>query len=163
MNANEAVRRAFTGTDKIVNSYLDDMTDAELLVRPVPGANHIAWQLGHLIMAENYLINSVCPGSMPALPEGFGSRYAKETAAIDDPKAFNTKDELLKIYREQRAASLAALAKVSEADFERDSPESMRGYAPKVIDVFLMQPSHVVMHAGQWAVIRRKLGRPPLF
>jgi hypothetical protein len=29
--------------------------------------------------------------------------------------------------------------------------------------VFSMQGSHWMMHAGQWAVLRRKLGRPPLF
>ncbi|HEY2840710.1 MAG TPA: DinB family protein [Pirellulales bacterium] len=163
MNANDAIRHAITGSDKIVNAYLGDLTDAELLARPVPGANHIAWQLGHLIQAEHDLINMVCPGSMPALPEGFKKQHAKETAALDDPKAFHTKAEYLKLMGQQRAATLAALGKVSEADLDRDSPEPVRAYCAKVADVFLMQPSHVMMHAGQWAVTRRKLGRKPLF
>jgi hypothetical protein len=30
-------------------------------------------------------------------------------------------------------------------------------------DVFSMQGGHLLMHAGQWAVVRRKLGRKPLF
>jgi hypothetical protein len=32
-----------------------------------------------------------------------------------------------------------------------------------VAGIFLMQGTHWTMHAGQWAVIRRKLGRAPLF
>lgn len=163
MNANEAIRHAITGSDKVVSAYLGDLTDAELLARPVPGANHIAWQLGHLIQAEHDLINMVCPNSMPALPEGFKSQYAKEKASVDDPKAFHTKAEYLKLLAEQRAGTLAALAKLKDSDLDNDAPEPIRGYCSKVADVFLMQPSHVMMHAGQWAVTRRKLGRKPLF
>jgi hypothetical protein len=29
--------------------------------------------------------------------------------------------------------------------------------------VLLLVPSHCLMHAGQWAIVRRKLGKPPLF
>ena len=42
-------------------------------------------------------------------------------------------------------------------------PEPMRAYIPDWGTAFVMQDSHWVMHAGQWAVIRRQLGRPPLF
>jgi len=27
----------------------------------------------------------------------------------------------------------------------------------------MLHPQHWLMHAGQWAVVRRKLGKPPLF
>jgi hypothetical protein len=45
-----------------------------MLTRPVPGANHPAWQLGHLIVAETNAVNLVKPGAMPELPAGFGDR-----------------------------------------------------------------------------------------
>ena len=32
----------------------------------------------------------VAPGSMPPLPGGFADRYTKETAASDDPAAFDS-------------------------------------------------------------------------
>lgn len=163
MNANDAIRHAITGSDKVVGAYLGDLTDAELLARPVPGANHIAWQLGHLIQAEHDLINMVCPNSMPALPAGFKEQYAKEKAGVDDAKAFHTKAEYQKLMAEQRAGTLAALAKLSDTELDKEAPEPIRGYCSTVADVFLMQPSHVMMHAGQWAVTRRKLGRKPMF
>jgi DinB superfamily len=163
MNANEALESGLAFGDRIAQSYLADLTDADLLVRPVPGANHIAWQLGHLVSAEHNLVEMVAPGSMPKLPEGFKEKHSKQTAESDDPHSFCTKDEYLKLMKEQRAGSLAALAKLSEADLSKPSPEPIRARLKTVGDVFAMLSGHVVMHAGQWVIVRRKLGRKPLF
>ena len=163
MNTKDAIRRSIQSSDMIVESYLGDLTDAEIFVRPVPGANHIAWQLGHLIEAEHDLIEAIAPGSMPKLPGGWKEKYTKEKAAVDDPKAFHTKAEYLKGLKEQRRGTLAALEKMNEADLEKESPESFRSYCPQVADIFIMQGTHILMHTGQWAVTRRKLGRKPLF
>ncbi len=163
MNAKEALESNIAFGDKVAESYLADLTDAELLVRPVPGANHIAWQLGHLVGAEHDLIELVAPGSMPKLPAGFKEKHSKQTAGSDDPKAFCTKAEYLKLLKEQRAGTLTALAKMSEAALSQPAPEPMRAHLKTVGDVFSMQGGHMLMHAGQWAVVRRKLGRKPLF
>ena len=48
------------------------LSDADLLVRPAPSANHIAWQLGHLVLAEPFLIRTELPdAAYPELPAGF--------------------------------------------------------------------------------------------
>lgn len=163
MNTREAIRASMDMPNMIVNAYLEDLSDADLLVRPVDGANHIAWQLGHLIASEHGLIEQVVPGSMPPLPEGFAEKYTKETSQLDDASAFHTKAEYLTLYGEQREGTLAALAPLSDDDLDKPAPESLKQIAANVAGVFLMQPSHWMMHAGQWAVVRRKLGRPPLF
>jgi hypothetical protein len=109
------------------------------------------------------MIEAVAPGSMPSLPAGFAERYTKETANSNDSAAFDTKERLLRVFEEQRAATLAALEKQSDASLDRPAPESMQSYAPTVGAAFSLQGGHWIMHAGQWAVIRRQLGRPPLF
>jgi uncharacterized damage-inducible protein DinB len=100
---------------------------------------------------------------MPALPGGFKEKHTKETSGSDNPSAFLTKDEYLKLHDAVRQATLAVLDRTSDADFDKPAPESMRSYAPTVGDVFVLHGQHGTMHSGQWAVIRRKLGRPPLF
>lgn len=160
MNANTALKLSIDMGDFIVLSYLDDMTDAEMLHRPAEGANHIKWQLGHLLVAENSLIEKVAPGSMPQLPAGFAEKYTRETAGSDNPEDFDSKETLLALYKSQRQGTLNALAAMSEEDFDR---ETGIDYAPTVGAVFSMQGSHGIMHAGQWTVIRRQLGRAPLF
>ncbi|MDB5337235.1 MAG: DinB superfamily protein [Planctomycetaceae bacterium] len=163
MDSRGAIRASWQSADMISNMYLGDLTDAELLVRPVPGINHIAWQLGHLIQSTYGIMEGVCPGSMPTLPAGFKEKHSKETATSDKPADFLTKAEYLKLAAEQNAAAAVALAKQTDADLDKPSPDSMKDYAPTVGEAFLLLGSHWLMHAGQWAVTRRKLGRPPLF
>ncbi len=161
--ATNVIRTSLETSTFVVNAYLDDLEDKDLLLRPVETANHIAWQLGHLIAAENKMTNAICPGSMPDLPEGFAERYTKETAAGDDPSQFHSKAEYLELMQQQRAATLAALEKLSDEDLEKPSPEEMREYVPTVGGVMALHGTHAMMHAGQWTVIRRQLGRQPMF
>jgi hypothetical protein len=160
MKANDALKLSIDMGKMIATSYLGDLTEAELMKRPAPGCNHITWQLGHLIAGECEMIDKVAPGTMPKLPEGFGAKYTKETAASDNPADFHSKSELMAVFEKVRAKTLENLAKTSEADL--DKPTGIE-YAPTVGAMYELQGSHWVMHAGQWAVIRRQCGRPPLF
>lgn len=163
MNSRAAIKASIDMGKMISMAYLEDLTDEEMMHRPHAECNHIKWQVGHLIQSEHDMIEGCIPGSMPELPEGFGEKYTKETARNDDPGFFHSKAQLLQAFDQQRSATLAALEKLSDEDLAKPSPEAMRGYAPDWATAFVMQDSHWVMHAGQWAVIRRQLGRPPLF
>lgn len=163
MNARQAIRIGIDSATHISLGYLSDLTEDEFLVRPVPGANHIAWQLGHLIGSEHQMVELTCPGSMPALPAGFTEKYTPETAALDAKEAFHSKSVLMNAFEEQHSATLRALEKLTDADLDKPAPEPFREYAKTVGEVFAMQGTHWLMHAGQWAVVRRKLGRKPLF
>lgn len=144
-------------------SYVNDLSDADLMVRPAPGCNHIKWQLGHLIHSEHQMLEELFPGRMPALPDGFAARYSKDRAASDDPAAFDSKERLLETYRTQRAAALGLLEEMTPGDFARPTTERIQSYAPTLAAAFSLLGSHWMMHCGQWAVVRRKLGHPPLF
>lgn len=160
MNTRQALKLSIDTGDMVALGYLEDLTDEEMLCRPAPNCNHINWQFGHLIASCHYHVSKAAPGEEKALPPGFAEKYTKETAKLDDPKSFATKAELMQAHREQRAAMLAALEKQSDADLDRASGVE---YAPTVGALFSMEGSHYLMHAGQWAVVRRQLGRPPLF
>lgn len=147
----------------VVQGYLQDLSDEDLLRRPVENANHIAWQLGHLIVAEHDLNNMVCPDSMPALPEGFVEKHSKETASSDDPAAFCTKDEYLACMAEQRAGTLALLDTLSDEDLQKPSPEHLQVFGGTVGAVIAGQSAHWMMHAGQWVIVRRQLGKEAMF
>ena len=38
---------------------IDDLSDSDLMVRPAPGCNHIAWQLGHMISGTAQMIGAL--------------------------------------------------------------------------------------------------------
>jgi hypothetical protein len=162
MDTKQLILSNLRQADFVVDGYLADLTDAELLVRPVAGANHIAWQLGHLIASEAYLVSQVYPAYASPLPAGYADKFTKETAQLDAADAFLKKEEYFRLGKEVRAATLGALEKVPDADLDKPATK-VPPLAKTVADVYLLVAGHWMMHAGQWAVIRRKLGRPPLF
>jgi hypothetical protein len=164
MNAKDALKLALTSTQDIVKMYLSDLSDADLLVRPAPGANHIAWQLGHLVSAEGYLLGSEMPGAVyPELPKGWDEQHSKEAAAMDPPKGFPTKAEYLALFNKVRAATLENLAKMPDAALDKPVEGRMKEFAPTVGALLVLTSNHTMMHAGQFTCVRRKLGKPVLF
>jgi hypothetical protein len=163
MNARDVIKVAMKGTKDMLNQYLADLSDADLLVRPVPNANHTAWQLGHLIGSEPYLLSQVPGMAYPELPAGFQEQHDNKTAAVDPPKGFATKAEYLRLFNEFRDATIAGLAKLSDADLDKATTGRMAPYAPTLGDLLMLQSNHTLMHAGQFTVVRRKLGKPVLF
>jgi hypothetical protein len=154
---------SLSGNLQMLMGHLSDFSEADMLVRPVPNANHTTWQLGHLILAETGMVNSVKPGAGATLPDGFAEKFTKETAKLDDAKAFPTKAEILDTFSKVRAASIAWAKTITEADVDTETNERIRRFAPTVGHLLMMMPIHTTMHIGQFQVIRRKLGRPVMF
>jgi len=164
MKATDAIKIALTSTQETLNWYISDLSDADLLVRPVPRANHIAWQLGHLISAEPYLIAGEVPNAhFPELPPGFNEKYSNQNATSESTEGFATKAVYLELFGKMRAASIAALDNLADADLDNPTKGPMAKYAPTLGALFQMTANHTLMHAGQFSVVRRKLGKPILF
>jgi hypothetical protein len=141
--------------------YLGDLSDADLLVRPAPGANHIAWQLGHLISGEIHLAkDQLTNAKYPALPQGFDEQHSKETAALEPAKGFLTKSQYLEMFNVTRKATIAAVGQLSQDDLDKPTTGKMADFAPTLAHLLLLIANHDLMHAGQFTVVRRKLGKP---
>lgn len=162
MQAKDAIQQVVEFSHLVIRMYVGDLADADLFVRSVPGANHIAWQLGHLITGNRLMLEALGQPA-PTLPEAWVGAYTKETAASDDPAKFATKAEYLALADQMKAASLAAITAIPAETLDNPGPENMREYAPTVASVLMILGSHWLMHAGQFVPIRRKLGKPALF
>lgn len=163
MNQNELAAELLTRNLEMLKSTIADFSDADMLARPCPGANHTAWQLGHLINSEVSILNGLKPGSAPTLPPGFAEKFKRDNAGNDDPNFFPKKAELLDTFSKVRGATAAFARNLSPAEMNQPSPEKVRSWAPTVGHLLAMIPAHVAMHVGQFQVARRKLGKPVLF
>ena len=161
MTTKDAIKNTCDVCHEVLTTYLSDLTDADLLVRSVPEANHSAWQLGHLITAEREMMTTA-GYEMPDLPADFAEAYTPETSKSDDAAKFHEKDEYLALLGQQRAATLATLDALPEADLDKPAPESMRSYVQTIGGIFNLIGLHELMHAGQFVAVRRKLGKPIL-
>jgi hypothetical protein len=164
MQAKEAVKIALTSTQNMLPMYLADLSDADLLARPVPAANHIAWQLGHLINSEKKLVQQqLASATYPEIPAAVVEKDTKEASKQDPPTGFRTKAEYLDLFTKVRNATVAALAKLSDADLDKANAGPMADFAPNLAALFVLIANHTLMHAGQFTVVRRKLGKPVIF
>lgn len=163
MTGVKTIQTALEATQFLFTAPLGDLSDTDLLVRPVPGANHIAWQIGHIISAEIGLVSSQIPESkFPDLPAGFKDAHAMDQAGADTGK-FLTKAEYVDLFNKVRAASIAATGNLTDADLDKPTSGKMAPMAPTLGAWLLLVSNHTLMHGSQFSVVRRKLGKPVLF
>jgi hypothetical protein len=144
--------------------HLADFSDADMLVRPVPNANHAAWQVGHVLAFEVMCCKMYAPAAAPqGLPPDMEKTYGKEGSTSDDPKRFLKKDELLKHLAQVNAGLAGWVRSLSPEDLTKPGPEQFKGWVNTIGELILAIPVHETMHLGQIQVIRRKLGKKVLF
>jgi hypothetical protein len=99
----------------------------------------------------------------PALSDGFMKQYGKEGASDDDLMHFLGKKEYLDMFKDVRELTKTAAAKLTDTDLDRPTTGDMARFAPTLGALLLALSNHTLMHAGQFSVVRRKLGKPVLF
>ncbi|EMI53849.1 DinB family protein [Rhodopirellula sallentina] len=160
MDAFDAIKQTYSTSQMVMTSFLSDLSDEELLTRPCKGCNHIAWQLGHLIVSEGSLLDSVAPGHSISLPEGFAENHSRENVASDDASQFLTKDQYLDLFGKCKEATFAALDAMSDEDLDKPAPEHLAKMFPTVGSILVLVSTHVMMHVGQIVPVRRSLEKP---
>lgn len=160
MNAQDALRASADLSRMVLKSYFSDLDDADLMKRPGPGCNHLAYQLGHLISSECMLLEMVKPGAAIELPPGFAEAHDKDNAGVDDPAKFQSKQEYLDLLDKVYEATCTAIASTSDEDLDQKSPENFRQFAPTYGHMYALIATHPMMHAGQFVPVRRAAGKP---
>jgi hypothetical protein len=162
MNAKDMIRSSLQMSDRVINSYIGDLEDGDLLIRAVPGMNHIAWQLGHLIASERHFVELVRPGSCPPLPDDFEAGHGRKATQEDDPSKYYSRARYQELWKTQREATNRVLDEVPETELDRTNPGVFPDFAPTVGALLNMCGAHAVMHCGQFVAVRRKLNKPVL-
>ena len=162
MGPKDAIKQTLDMSDFILHKYIDDLSDADLRLRPVEGMHPIALQLGHLILAERMFNDMIEPGSAPPLPEGFAEAHDLKKVEGDDSR-FRSKEEYVKLWGEQRAATKSLLDRVSDSELGDDRGGKLPPWAPTVGAALNMVGLHALNHSGQFVAIRRQLKKPIAF
>lgn len=160
MRTHQALEALLSTSRFVLSSYLEDLTDEDLLVRSISDAHHAAWQLGHLISSEYRMIKGIQPQIPELVTPDFSEMHDKANAFLPGPQRFAPKSEYVRLMGVVRSTTIGVLESFPEETLSKPGPEFMRSYAPTVGSVFTSIGSHELMHAGQIAVIRRKLGKP---
>ena len=164
MQAKEVVKIALVSTLETTQMFLGDFSDGELTARAVPSANNIAWQIAHLIVAEKMLLENELPGvKYPEIPAAIVSLGNDRTGKADPKEGYLSKAQYLEWLGKMRAATIAAVDKLSDSDLDRVNTGMMAKFAPSLGALLILIANHTLMHGGQFTVTRRALGKPVVF
>jgi hypothetical protein len=158
--AQDVLAHSLSRSGMMVGRFCEDLSPAEYLHRPCAGGNCVAWILGHLVLTERMALGRVGVTELPALPEGFEKRFARDESA---PKAAEYGDvgvllPLFNRHREMLVERVGGMT-VEALDQPLPKPHPMFGTIAEAVNFMGI---HVSVHAGQVTIIRRSLGRPPI-
>lgn len=163
MRGKDVAKLALVSTNETTMMFLSDLADADFLSRPVPSANHIAWQLAHLIVAEKMLLEGFLPEVVyPEIPAGIVALGNDRSGKLE-PDGSVTKASLLDTMKKMRAATIAAVDKLSDDALDIPNTKIMQEFAPNLGAMLILVANHTLMHGGQFTVVRRALGKPVVF
>jgi hypothetical protein len=116
--------------------------------------------MGHLANSVRGMVTTCDP--TVAFPFEDDTRFGKSKASIDDPAFFPNKTELVGRFDKAMEIAAAWVAKLSDTDLAKPTPDRMQAFAPTVANVAILLASHPFMHIGQFTITRRALGKPIL-
>ena len=163
MTAIDFIRHSLEASKGWAMGLISDMQDAPFTQPTSNGGNHPLWVLGHLVRAESDLLDGFILGQPNRFPE-LERLFAMGTTATTDAETYPSMGELMEKFEVIRAATLAHLDTLTDADLDKPShaPEEFGAFFGTIGACFAAMSTHMSFHAGQVADARRAAGRDPL-
>ena len=146
-------------------SVLKDVDDADWFMMPAGCCTHVAWQVGHLAMAEYGLCLFRQRGRAEIDGELMTSRFRKQFSRGSVPEADPTKnpsvEEIRNVLNHVHIQAMKELPALSEATLDEtvDMPYSV---FPTKLGALYFCAQHEMIHAGQIGFLRRLMGKSPV-
>ncbi|MGF1578803.1 MAG: DinB family protein [Gemmataceae bacterium] len=127
---------------------------------------HVAWQVGHLAMAEYRLgmhrLRGERPDDAQLISEPFLKAFGKGSVPTNDQGFYPTIEEIRATFDRVHEQALQELQDSSEVDLDSEvlNPHPI---VKTKWDSLLWCAQHEMIHAGQIGLLRRQLGMDPLW
>ena len=145
---------------------LDAVKEEDWFRQPREGVTHLAWQIGHLAMAQYRLGLERIRGNRPddalLISEHFLHLFGRNSVPDVDATKYPPAAEIRAVFDRVHRQLLQELPSISEADL--DSPLlKPHALARTKLWSLLWCAQHEMVHAGQIGLLRRLLGYAPLW
>jgi hypothetical protein len=150
---------------KYTIGLLDQTSATEWFRLPTAGVSHVAWQVGHIALAEYRLallrIRGTQPQDEALVSQEFTRLFGLEPPQAD-PGKYPTQAEIRAALDKVHEQVLQELPSVNEADLDQPVPYP-HPLAKTKLQALLWCAHHEMLHAGQIGLLRRQLGYPPMW
>ena len=146
-------------------TLLQNLDDADWFRRPSAVVTHLAWQIGHLAMAEYGLCLFRIRGRRPEDLDLMSSKFRKQFSrgSQQEPDAANNPPpvEIRAVFDRVHQQALQEMAGDSAALLDEPAEEPRAVFESKLGALFFCS-HHELLHAGQIGLLRRLLGKSPV-
>lgn len=146
-------------------SLLDGLSDEDWFRQPGAVTTHIAWQVGHLAMAEYGLclfrIRGRLSEDLELMPGKFRKQFSRGSQPDPDPGRNPAPAELRQVLDRIHQQVLRELPATRDSQLAEaiDEPYAV---TPTKLGALFFCSHHEMLHAGQIGLLRRLLGHDPV-
>jgi hypothetical protein len=145
---------------------LDTIDPAEWFRMPAEGVTHVAWQVGHLAMAQYRLclerLRGVRPDDDQLIPAAMLKAFGRQSVVDPDRTKYPPAAEIRAAFDRVHDRLMAELPGTPDADFDSPILVSHR-FCKTKMDCVWWCSAHEMLHAGQIALLRRLFGQKPIW
>ena len=147
-------------------SLVDTIPQTEWFQMPPGCPSHIAWQVGHLALAEARLVfDRVCLGRSQdgLLPAEFHTLFGRTSVPDSDPAKHPPAAEIRAVFDCVHEATMQGLRDVADSQLDEMAIGPTHRFCRTKLEFLRWCGHHEMMHAGQIGLIRRMLGAEPVW
>lgn len=146
-------------------SLLDTIPEQLWFEQPAGAPSCVAWQVGHLAMAQYGLclfrIRGRAEADLTLMSSAFRKKLSRGTTPDPDPATNPAVSEIREVFQRVYQQSLAEMPDYSEAVLQEPVDPPWAVQATK-LGCLLFCSHHEMIHAGQLGLLRRLLGLAPV-
>ncbi len=146
---------------------LDTIPVADWFRMPAEGVTHVAWQVGHLAMAQYRIVFERVRGARPEdealIPADYLRLFLRDSVPDPDPAKYPSPAEIRGVFDRVHVAVLAYLDAGVPDDVLDDTILTPHRLFKTRIDILRWCAAHEMLHAGQIGLLRRLFGQRPVW
>ena len=147
---------------RYTSDMVDHVSDDMWFRQPAVGINHIAWQVGHITIAEYGLclkrVRGVLPGDHELCPiEDYARLFGKGSLPSSNPADYPAPSEILAAFAAIHDKVMEETSQLDPAVLEESAGVTHPMYSTKG-DALRFSPKHELLHVGQIGLLRRLFG-----
>lgn len=161
----ESALNQFQSARKYTLALIEGLTPDQWHWMPQPPVSHVAWQIGHLAVAQYGLMLFRQRGRLEVdsqLMSGeFRKLFMKGTNPHGDSKAYPEIDEILKVFQRVNAQVIQEAEAFDPKSLDEPTDPPHAG-PPTRLGSLLFAAHHEMLHNGQIGLLRRMMGLNPV-
>lgn len=145
--------------------FLDDLSPDDWFWTPAELTTHIAWQVGHLAVAQYNLcmrrIRDRSDDDNEFMSDRFIELFQFGSTPSADRSHYPSIEEIRRVFDAVHEQAIQELSQCTDADLDVPVDKPHPVFKTKLAAVEYCEP-HEMVHAGQIALLRRLMGKPPI-